>query len=65
MTRSLSMIGLLIVAALGGWLMIKQLQSSAPQSPTSAPTTAIDKANKAAETVENQTDKLQHDLNQP
>lgn len=58
MTRSLSMIGLLIVAALGGWLMIKQLQSSAP-------TTAIDKANKAAETVENQTDKLQHDLNQP
>jgi conjugal transfer/entry exclusion protein len=65
MSRTLSMIGLLIAVVIGSFLVMNQLKSSTSKTENTAPTTAIDKAQKAAETVEKQNDQLQKQLNQP
>jgi Tfp pilus assembly protein PilN len=59
--RGLSLVGLLAGLAVVGVLMFNQLQPS-PESGNSLPTEAIDKANEAAETMRQETEKLQQDL---
>ena len=59
--RGLSLVGLLAGLGIVGVLMFNQLKPS-PQSGNALPTEAIDKANEAAETMRQQTEKLQQDL---
>jgi hypothetical protein len=60
--RGLSLIGLLVGLGVVGLLMANQLKSS-PETGGSLPTEAIEKANDAAATMEQQSEKLQQDLN--
>jgi hypothetical protein len=59
--RGLSLVGLLAGLGIVGVLMFNQLKPS-PQSGNTLPTEAIDRANGAAETMRQETEKLQQDL---
>lgn len=61
--RGLSLVGLLVGLGVVGILVFHQTKP-APETGASSPTEAVDKANAAATTIQNQAEQLQQDLNQ-
>jgi Tfp pilus assembly protein PilN len=59
--RGLSLVGLLVGLGVMGVLMFNQFKPS-PETGNSLPTENIEKANQAAETMKNQSEQLQQDL---
>lgn len=59
--RGLSLVGLLAALGVVGILMFNQLKPS-PESGNALPTESIDKAREAADTMGQETEKLQQDL---
>lgn len=61
--RGLSIVGLLVALGVVGWLVTTQLQSTTPEGAESAPTETIDRANEAADQIEDQAEQRQQELN--
>ena len=62
--RGLSIAGLVVTLAVVGWLMTAQMKSTSGNGTRPAPTAAIDRANEAADQVENQAEQLQQTLDE-
>lgn len=61
--RGLSLVGLLVGLGVAGVLMANQIKPS-PETGKSMPVENIEKANGAAQTMENQAEQLQEDMQQ-